>query len=210
MSPSAASSGSKTCAFRSGAPRRSRPSGSVPARDPLVDADLHRVEPTACRERSPTGRLSRWKTRILAFGRQVYLLGDACPGSHRPGGPGRHSRPVRAHESEDRPTICQTSLSSRNHENQPGRTCCWRSCFTTANRIGSSGHSLSNSVLQDLDLTGQLAVDRPILVARINRPGAQLALGNAPSTPKSIKPPCFASFCRSSDQVRTRDGESIF
>jgi hypothetical protein len=48
----------------------------------------------------------------------------------------------------------------------------------------SSGHSLSNSVLQDLDLTGHLAVDRPILVSRINRPGAQLALGNAPSTPK--------------------------
>ena len=39
-------------------------------------------------------------------------------------------------------------------------------------------------MLHDLDLTGQLVLDRPMLVARINRPGAQLVLDNAPSTPK--------------------------
>jgi hypothetical protein len=33
-------------------------------------------------------------------------------------------------------------------------------------------------------LTGLLALKRPMLVARINRPGAQLRLDNVPSPPK--------------------------
>ena len=59
--------------------------------------------------------------------------------------------------------------------------------------------SLGNATLHDLDLTGQLALDRPMLVARIDRPGAQLVLDNAPShRPRSIRRPCSASSCRSS------------
>ena len=35
-----------------------------------------------------------------------------------------------------------------------------------------------------LDLTGQLALSRPMLVARVSRPGSRLVLDNAPSPPK--------------------------
>ncbi|MGZ3387267.1 MAG: hypothetical protein ACXVB5_20470, partial [Isosphaeraceae bacterium] len=47
-----------------------------------------------------------------------------------------------------------------------------------------SEQSLSNVALHDLDLSAQLALDRPMLVARIKRPGAQLVLDNPPSPPR--------------------------
>jgi hypothetical protein len=49
----------------------------------------------------------------------------------------------------------------------------------------ASDHVLANDPLHDLDLTGLLALKRPMLVARINRPGAQLRLDNVPSPPKT-------------------------
>jgi hypothetical protein len=38
--------------------------------------------------------------------------------------------------------------------------------------------------LHYLDLTGQLALDRPMLFARINRPATRLILGRAPRPPQ--------------------------
>jgi hypothetical protein len=49
---------------------------------------------------------------------------------------------------------------------------------TTAERV------LSSDPLRYLDLTGQLALDRPMLVARVDRPAARLVLDNAPANPK--------------------------
>ncbi len=43
---------------------------------------------------------------------------------------------------------------------------------------------LSNDTLSDLDLTGQLVLPRPMLVARVDRPGSRLILDDAPSAPK--------------------------
>jgi hypothetical protein len=48
----------------------------------------------------------------------------------------------------------------------------------------ASEHVLGNGQLHELDLTGQLALDRPMLVARIDRAGARLDLDNVPSPPK--------------------------
>jgi len=48
----------------------------------------------------------------------------------------------------------------------------------------ASERVLANGPLHDLDLTGQLALQRPMLVARINRPGARLDLDHVPSPPK--------------------------
>ena len=43
---------------------------------------------------------------------------------------------------------------------------------------------LASRPLHGLDLTGQLLLDRPILVARIDRPAARLDLTNSARTPK--------------------------
>ena len=48
----------------------------------------------------------------------------------------------------------------------------------------SSDRILANEPLHDLDLTGQLALKRPMLVARVKRTGAQLVLDSAASPPK--------------------------
>jgi hypothetical protein len=48
----------------------------------------------------------------------------------------------------------------------------------------SSERALANDPLHDLDLSGQLALQRPMLVARISRPGARLTLDNVPSEAK--------------------------
>src|SRR5262249_43830146 len=50
-------------------------------------------------------------------------------------------------------------------------------------QVGTA-RALSNEALHDLDLTGQLALSRPMLVARVRRPGSRLLLDNAPSPPK--------------------------
>ena len=48
----------------------------------------------------------------------------------------------------------------------------------------SSERVVGNHPLQGLDLTGQLALLRPMLVARVRRSGSALVLANAPSQPK--------------------------
>ena len=49
----------------------------------------------------------------------------------------------------------------------------------------ATGEALTPSAaLRDLDLTGQLALNRPMLVARIDRPAAQLDLAGASSLPQ--------------------------
>ena len=60
-----------------------------------------------------------------------------------------------------------------------------------------AGHErpLANETLHDLDLTGQLVLPRPMLAARVSRPGSRLILDNAPSPPKVCLP--FSSFAAS-------------
>ena len=48
----------------------------------------------------------------------------------------------------------------------------------------ASERVLGNGPLHRLDLSGQLALERPMLVARIDRTGARLVLEKVPSPPK--------------------------
>jgi hypothetical protein len=120
---------------------------------------------------------------ILAFGEQVYQLGTMAPGAT-----------VRVElVSGSRKLSGLLNDKRRNYlTNQP-----WDRdtklnradlllalMFHESERNRSSDQALSNSTLHDLDLTGQLALERPMLVAQVKRPGAQLALDNAPSPPK--------------------------
>ncbi|QEH32824.1 hypothetical protein OJF2_13080 [Aquisphaera giovannonii] len=119
---------------------------------------------------------------LLAFGKQVYLLDELAPGAtvkvelssdRNLAGELRSRAPS---YSADQYRNARTSINRGNlllaamfHESESGR---------------AGGDRLSNVLLNELDLTGQLALDRPMLVARIGRPGAQLALENVPSRPK--------------------------
>jgi hypothetical protein len=118
---------------------------------------------------------------IVAYGRHVYMLGVLAPGatvrvelspdrqlpgllkdrskSYLPGPDARGSRIGRA----------DLAMALMFHDSQGG---------VTADRL------LPSDPLRYLDLTGLLALDRPMLVGQIDRPAARLALGNAPSPPR--------------------------
>lgn len=120
---------------------------------------------------------------ILAFDKQVYLLGRINPhatvtvelatnrnlsglikerGRGYSGGMGYFDPNARNYRTE-------LMVNAMFHESQT---------------LLPNEQSLSNNVMHDLDLTGQLSLDRPMLVAQIRRPGCRLVLDNAPSTPK--------------------------
>jgi hypothetical protein len=119
---------------------------------------------------------------ILAFGKQVYELGTLAPGAT-----------VRVELSRERNLSGLLKDRQRNYlTDQP-----WNrehridradlmlaAMFHDSQSTLSSERALANDPLHDLDLSGQLALQRPMLVARINRAGARLALDNAPSAPK--------------------------
>jgi hypothetical protein len=121
---------------------------------------------------------------ILAFGKQVYLLGTLAPGAT-----------VRVELSSDKNRNLSGYLKDKQKNvltNQPfnRETPVDRAdlmlavMFHDSESTLSSERVLANDPLHALDLTGQLALRRPMLVARIDRPGATLVLSNAPSPPK--------------------------
>ena len=121
---------------------------------------------------------------ILAFGKQVYLLGDIAPGATirvelqgdrnlsgllkdkmgkiLPDAAGGYFDPAKINRAD-------LLLEIMFHQSQS---------FLSRER------SVSNDPLGYLDLSGQLELDRPMLVAKIKRAGSSLVLGNAPGVPK--------------------------
>ncbi len=149
---------------------------------PLVDSSL---------EPAGTDRLAGLVTNrqtipledaFIAFGKQVYLIGTLAPGAT-----------TRVELSSDRNLSgLLRDRQSKYLSNQP-----WNhefridradlmiaAMFHDSESTLSSERSLANDTLGSLDLTGQLALERPMLVARINRPGARLALDNVTTPPK--------------------------
>lgn len=119
---------------------------------------------------------------ILAFGRQVYMLGTIAPG-----------QTVRVELTQDRQlSPFLRSRVAKYAPNQPDvsagnidRADLLVAMMFHDSQSGTSGdRPLASEPLGYLDLTGQLALDRPMLVARIDRPAAKLLLGNAPVPPK--------------------------
>jgi hypothetical protein len=150
---------------------------------PLVDAELQSVG-TERLSGTVTNRQSvPLEDAILAFGKKVYLLGTLEPGATK-----------RVELSNDRnldghlDSKVNNYLSDQtwNHDkfkiNRPDLLTAIM--FHDSESAVGNERALSNAPLQNIDLTGQLLLQRPMLVARFQRPGARLALENAPSPPK--------------------------
>jgi hypothetical protein len=121
------------------------------------------------------------KDAIVAFGKHVYIIGDLAPGESK-----------RVELAQDRQLSGLMKSRSGNVMPDPS---------AASDRIGrpdlvlalmfhdsqstfSSERQMANNPLHYLDLTGQLALDRPMLVGRLDRPAARLVLGNAPAPPR--------------------------
>jgi hypothetical protein len=119
---------------------------------------------------------------MLVYGKDVYSLGTLAPGAT-----------VRVELASNR------NLSGLMKDNQPQYLTNqqWNRdvkidraqlllavMFHDSESTLASEQIIGNGTLQDLDLTGQLALGRPMLVARSTRQGARLDLDHPPSPPK--------------------------
>jgi len=159
--------------------------GPAPAAGTVLDADLQ-VVGTDRLAGTITNRLAvPLEDTIVAFGKQVYYnVGTIAPG-----------QTVEIDKTLDR--------TLANYLADPPR----RATFFPVNYYGNQGERISRPDLiremmfhdsdtlgqemvpsrlhRELDLTGQLALGRPMLVARIDRPAARLVLGNASGAAKT-------------------------
>jgi len=122
---------------------------------------------------------------ILAFGKQVYLLGNLAPGATIRVGPGfTNDRALSGHLESKINNYLSDQPFNRDSFKINRADLILAVMFHDSDTPLGRLHALSNSPLQDVDLSGQLLLQRPMLVARIQRPGARLALDNVPSPPK--------------------------
>ncbi len=119
---------------------------------------------------------------ILAFGKQVYLLGTMAPGATTRVELAR-DRSLSGYIHDMQPRYLDPSYGNRDFRINRVDLMLAVMFHDSESTIGNE-QMLASEPLRSLDLTGQLALQRPMLVARVKRPGCRLALENAPSPPK--------------------------
>jgi hypothetical protein len=153
--------------------------------DPLVDSELQPVGNDRLAGTVTNRQSVPLEGAILAFGKQVYLLGSLAPGATVKILPGITSdRNLSGHLKEKVASYLSDQPWNRETFNIDRAELLLAVMFHDSESTVGSDHNLANGPLHDLDLTGQLALQRPMLVARIKRPGARLVLENQPSPPK--------------------------
>jgi len=118
---------------------------------------------------------------IVAFNRHVYILGTLAPG-----------QTTRVELAQDRQLsgLLRTRYGEVRYDPSSPESRVSRSdlmlalMFHDSQSTNASARPLPSNPLHYLDLTGLLALDRPMLVGRIDRPSTRLVLGNAPATPQ--------------------------
>jgi hypothetical protein len=150
---------------------------------PLVDSNLRPVGTDRLAGTISNRQSFPLEDALLAFGKQVYLLGTLAPGATvKVELAGDRNL---ANLLKDRATaFLSDQPGNRNRKLSRADLLLALMFHGSESTTRGSEHSLSNVALHDLDLTPQLALDRPMLVARIRRPGAQLILENPPSPPR--------------------------
>ena len=147
----------------------------------LVDSDLQDAGPDRLAG-TVTNRLDiPLEDAILAFGKEVYLLGTVAPGETvRLGTNDRH---LSGYLKDLQPRYLDERGGSRGF--RINRADLMRAVmFHDSESTLASDRVLSSDPLHDVDLSGQLALKRPMLAARVNRPGSRLVLEEPPSPPK--------------------------
>ncbi len=150
----------------------------------LVDADLQRVG----RDRlagTVTNRLDiPLEDAVLAFDKQVYSLETISPGATaRVGMISGTDRTLSGYLHDKQPRYLDPSYGNRDFRINRSDLMLTVMFHDSESNVASD-RILSNDPLHDVDLTGQLSLLRPMLVARVKRPGARFVLDNAPSPAK--------------------------
>ena len=143
-----------------------------------VDADLTPVG-TDRLDGTVTNRLDiPLRDVIVAYGNQVYFqVGTIEPGATAQVDPSL-TRFLGNHLQEQRPSFMPDNVYSNSNETIDRANLVRELMFHDSDQSGQE--PVRSRALHDIDLTGQLALNRPMLVARIDRPASQLVLGNSP------------------------------
>jgi hypothetical protein len=150
--------------------------------NPLVRSDLKPAGPDRLAGTVTNLLTVPLKDAILAYGKQMYLLGDMAQGAT-----------IRVELSNDRALSGylkdkQSTYLSATYSNSDARISrpdlMFAIMFHNSESNLPTDRTLANDPLHELDLTGQLALKRPMLVARIDRPGARLVLDGPAPSPK--------------------------
>jgi hypothetical protein len=149
-----------------------------------IDADLQPVG-TDRLSGTVTNRLDvALEDAVLAFGKQVYLLENLAPGATgRVGLSSGRDRSLSGYLHDKQPRYLDVSYGNRDFQIDRA-SLMLTAMFHDSESSAAGDRALSNDPLHDVDLSGQLSLRRPMLVARVKRPGARLVLDNAPSPAK--------------------------
>ena len=155
---------------------------------PMVDADLRSVGTDRLAGTLTNRQSFPLEDALLAFGKEVYLLGTLASGATvRVELTGNRNL---AGQLKDRaPEYLSDQPSNRNRKISRADLLLALMFHGSESTTRGSEQSLTNVALHDLDLTAQLALDRPMLVARIKRPGRNLSWRTRPAPPGLIRPP---------------------
>ena len=161
--------------------------GPAPSAGSIVDVDLQPVGSDRLAG-TITNRLPvAMKDTIVAFGKQVYYkVGTIEPGeTFELGNSSDRSldRALASYLQEKRQTFIPVNYYMSQNETIDRVNLIREMMFHDSDASGLE--TVPSRTHHELDLTGQLALGRPILVATIDRPGTQLVLGNTPGEAKT-------------------------
>jgi hypothetical protein len=149
----------------------------------LVDSDLMIVGTDRVAGTVTNRREFPLEDAILAFGKHVYELGDVAAGATLRVELSGRDRNLSGY-LKDRQKNFLSDQSANRDSRVDRRDVALSIMFHDSESSIATDRSLSNEPLHELDLTGQLMLNRPMLVARVKAPGARLVLDKAAGPPR--------------------------
>jgi hypothetical protein len=157
--------------------------GPAPA-TPLIDADLRPAGPDRLEGTVVNRSGTALNDAILAYNGHVYLLGTIAPGQSIRVELSHQDRQLAPYIRSKFQNYMPVNYYNANVKNLNRADLLLDLMFHDSTRTLSSETDVPSNALHDLDLSGLLALERPMLVARIDRPTSRLVLKDAPSAPK--------------------------
>jgi hypothetical protein len=149
----------------------------------MVDSDLRPAGPDRL-QGTVTNRLDiALEDAIVAFGKHVYLVGTIAPRATIRVETTGSDRDLSGYLKDERKRYIDPTQGNPDFRIDRSALLLDAMFHDSESQVGNE-RALANNALNPLDLTGQLALSRPMLVARVQRPGSRLILDNAPSPPK--------------------------
>jgi hypothetical protein len=150
---------------------------------PVVDSDLQPVG-TDRLQGTITNKLDvKLEDAAVAFKQHVYLVGTIEPHATIRVELARSDRDLSGYLKDDRRRYLDPTPGDPDYKIDRPALMLAAMFHDSISQIGND-RALANDAMPELDLTGQLALSRPMLVARVPRPASRLILDNAPSPPK--------------------------